>query len=261
MNTHPFRAQRHTIVRRSSGLSSTITVTHAVRSARKGPLRSQRKSSHPVARRASSSSGLSPSEQKSWLRQLALKEAQQGNYQTAIDLFSELIEQNPTNAMDYNNRGLVYFQSFKYDAAIADYNKALEINSCLDSAYNNRANYYASQGKYLAAILDYEQAIDLNPRNVRAWINQGITFRDLTMYDRALDCFDMALNFKHLGGHIYAERGRTYHLRGDWNCAIADYQRALLMLPESTQSDRTPATRLRHQIKGWLDEFRQSLDS
>jgi hypothetical protein len=30
-----------------------------------------------------------------------------------------------------------------------------------------------------------------------------------------------------LEGYIYAERGRTYHLMGDWNWAIADYQRAI----------------------------------
>jgi tetratricopeptide (TPR) repeat protein len=248
-------------VRRSSHLTNNNpTITQIVHSAGKEPSRSQRKSYRPVAQRLPSSV-LNSSQQEAWLRQCALKEAQNGSYQTAIDLFTELIEQNPTNAMDYNNRGLVYFQSANYAAAIADYNQALELNPRLDSVYNNRANYYASQGKYLAAILDYEQAIDLNPSNVRAWINQGITFRDLKMYDRALEYFDMALNFERLEGHIYAERGRTYHLRGDWNCAIADYQRAIDILQQRTSGDRTPSAKLQHQINSWLDEFRNSLGS
>jgi tetratricopeptide (TPR) repeat protein len=40
-----------------------------------------------------------------------------------------------------------------------------------------------------------------------------------------------------LEGNIYAERGRTYELRGDWNCAIADYQKALALLSDLVQLD------------------------
>jgi len=188
------------------------------------------------------------------LRQQALAEAQQGNSAKAIALFTQLIEHNPTSAADYNNRGLVYFQSGQREAALADYNRALDLNPRLDSAYNNRANYYAAQGEYLEAILDYDIAIDLNPNNTRAWINQGITFRDMQMYEQAMECFDLALCMEQLEGHIYAERGRTYHLWGDWNCAIADYKRAMTYLSMST-SVKDPSTRLRLQISSWLDEL------
>ncbi|MEB3356414.1 MAG: tetratricopeptide repeat protein [Synechococcales bacterium] len=189
------------------------------------------------------------------LRQQALAEARHGNHADAIALFSKLLEQNPHSATDYNNRGLVYFQCRQLEQAIADYNRAIELNPNLDSVYNNRANYYAHQGQLLQAILDYDAAIDLNPQNVRAWINQGITFRDLQMHDRALECFDAALNFGRLEGHIYAERGRTYHLRGDWNCAIADYYRAMNSLPTVEDPGNARSMRLRQQVGGWLNEL------
>jgi tetratricopeptide (TPR) repeat protein len=186
---------------------------------------------------------LPPVEQSASLRQKALTEAQQGNHAEAIDLFSYLIDRNPTNANDYSNRGLVYFQDGQAEAALADYNRAIELNPRLDSAYNNRANYYAAQGQFLEAILDYDVALDLNPVNSRAWINQAITFRELEMYDRAIE------------SHIYAERGRAYHLRGDWNCAVADYQRALALLPESSAYVKNPSVRLRAQVERWLDSL------
>jgi len=197
---------------------------------------------------------LSQADQDILLRQQALMEAQRGNYGDAIAIFNDLILRNPNNATDYNNRGLVYFQSGRQEAAIADYNRALEINPLLDSVYNNRANYYAAQGDFLEAIMDYDMALDLNPSNIRAWINQGITFRDLQMYEQAMECFDLALCMGQLEGHIYAERGRTYHVWGDWNCAIADYKRALANLPMSI-SVKDPSTRLRIQISAWLDEL------
>jgi tetratricopeptide (TPR) repeat protein len=204
-------------------------------------------------------SPLSLAEQTMLLRQQALACAHQGNYAIAIHLFSQLLEQNPHSAIDYSNRGLVYFQTRQVEQALADYDKAIALNPRLDSAYNNRANYYAAQGQYLEAILDYDIALDLNPANVRAWINQGITFRELEMYERALESFDLALCLDRLEGHIYAERGRTYHLRGDWNCAIADYQRASAKLPQFAESVSDAVIRLRLQIEGWTDELSDSV--
>lgn len=184
------------------------------------------------------------------LRQKSLAKAQMGYYDEAIALFTQLIERNPLNATDYSNRGLTYFQSGQSAEALADYSRAIELNPRLDGAYNNRANYHAAQGQFLEAILDYDVALDLNPANTRAWINQGITFRDLEMYERAIESFDLALHLGRLEGHIYAERGRTYHLRGDWNCAIADYQRAIIDMPETPASER-----LYLQVELWIDEL------
>ena len=195
------------------------------------------------------------------LRQQAMSEAQQGNYDESIALFTQLIDRHPTSAPYYNNRGLVYFQTGQLDCALADYNKALQLNPNLDSVYNNRANYYAAQGQLLEAILDYNMAIDLNPTNIRAWINQGITFRDLKMYDRAIECFDLALPLGRLQGHIYAERGRAYQLRGDWNCAMADYQRSTKYLPLPCDLGNDPSVRLRLQVEVWLDELISPLEA
>lgn len=200
-------------------------------------------------------SSISRAAQDQLLRQEALQQAQQGHFDVAVALFSELIERYPNSASDYSNRGLVHFQSGQLEAAIEDYNQAIELNPQLDSAYNNRANYYAAQGKFLEAILDYDIALDLNPANVRVWINQGITFRELEMYDRALESFELALCLGRLEGHIYAERGRTYHLRGDWNCALGDYRRAIETLPEVEGQPHHPSTRLRGQIENWTAEL------
>ena len=193
-------------------------------------------------------------ESASYLRAWASEKAQQGSYGEAIALLSQLLNRNPQNAIDYNNRGLVYFQARQFDQAIADYNKALELNPRLAKAYNNRANYYAATGDLVAALADYDQALDFNPSYVRAWLNRGITLRDLERYPEAIENFDIALLLGQLEGHIYAERGRTYHLWGDWNCCIADYRRALTLLPEhSTSTD--PANRLRVQVETWLNEL------
>jgi tetratricopeptide (TPR) repeat protein len=203
------------------------------------------------------------------LRRQALIAAQQGNHDRAIHLLNRLISHPLVHAIDYNNRGLVYFQAGYLDRAIADYNMALELDPHLDSAYNNRANYYATQGQLGAAVQDYDQAINLNPSNIRARLNQGITYRELARYEQALESFDLALQLypllkksfrvvkQYLEGHLHAERGRTLQLYGDWNQAVADYRTALAKLPQTVSDlDNTPELaleyRLYRQVQRWL---------
>jgi tetratricopeptide (TPR) repeat protein len=175
----------------------------------------------------------------------------QGNYAVAISLINELIARHPESAINYNNRGLMYFRNNQLSEALEDLTHALKINPRLDSAYNNRANCHAAQGNLIAAVSDYDEALDLNPANLRAWLNQGITFRDLSFYDSALENFDIALIVGNtLQERIYGERGRTYHLRGDWNCAVADYQSALTLL-----SNRPDLENYRLKVRGWFDEL------
>lgn len=185
------------------------------------------------------------------LRTYVREKASQGDYAVAISLLDELIALCPDNAADYNNRGLMYFRNNQFIEALCDLSQALEINPCLDSAYNNRANCHAAQGDLAEAIADYDLALDLNPANLRAWINQGITFRELSLYDLALENFDIALIIGDtLEERIYAERGRTYHLRGDWNCAVGDYQKALKML-----ATKVTLANYQKKVRDWLDEL------
>ncbi len=190
------------------------------------------------------------------LRSVGREQAAAGNYSDAIALLSHLIDRHPDNAIDYNNRGLVYFQSGQLRSAIADYDKAIQLDPQLASAYNNRANFYAAGGHLAAALFDYDRALDLNPSYVRGWINRGITLRDLGRYEEAIENFDIAAVLGQLQGNIYAERGRTYHLWGDWNLAIADYQRALTY-DDRHQSPSSPLTssRLRLQVENWLSQL------
>lgn len=198
-----------------------------------------------------------------YLRSYALQLAHQGDYTEAIALLNQLIDNHPYNAIDYNNRGLIYFQSGECQKAMGDYNTAMQLNPNLASVYNNRANCYAACGELTTALSDYDRALDLNPHYVRAWINRGITLRDLGEYKDAIDNFEIALLFGQLEANIWAERGRTYHLWGDWNCAIADYYRALTYIASWETNDHASGYRLRLQIENWLDEllFPQKIDS
>jgi tetratricopeptide (TPR) repeat protein len=150
----------------------------------------------------------------------------------------------------------MHYYCRQWAPAIDDFNQALKLHPEADRIYNNRANCYAAQGNWQMAIADYDRAIDLNPFNMRARINQAITFRDIGQYEEALACFDIALFMGSAQATIYAERGRTHHLNGHWNCAMGDYQRALDNL---TNSDPVtlPQT-LRRRVIRWMQDLTQT---
>ncbi|MEB3310605.1 MAG: tetratricopeptide repeat protein [Snowella sp.] len=174
--------------------------------------------------------------------------AKQEKYATAIALLNLWLTRYPESATDYNYRGLLYFRQGQLFSAIQDYNHAILLNSRFAEAYNNRGNCYALQGNWLNALADYERVIDLNPYNGSVRINLGILLRKSGQYDAAIENLDLALRLKSAWrGRIYAERGYTYYLRGDWNCAIADYHRALAHL-----LDTDP---IRQQVKQLLKPF------
>ena len=104
-------------------------------------------------------------------------------------------------------------------------------------------------GYWHEAIADYDCAIDINPYNQMARLEQGILLRTLKMYDDAITCFDLALFFGNLQAHVYAERGRTYHLDGHWNCAAGDYEKSLNMLQVS------PNRALQSKVCTWITEL------
>ncbi|MGB5768783.1 MAG: tetratricopeptide repeat protein [Crocosphaera sp.] len=161
------------------------------------------------------------------------QEANQGNYKNAVRLLNQLLALQPDSAIDYNNRGLMYLKMGNYEQAMVDFNQAIAINPRLDRAYNNRGNCYAIQGNLRKAVENYEQALDINPYNQRAWLNKGVTLRELAEYGLAIETLEIAkIMGEQYHGRIYAERGYTQYLRGDWNCAIADYRRALSCLSE-----------------------------
>jgi len=203
-------------------------------------------------------SWLSHADARLLLRKRARREAQQQNYTTAVQIFDQLIDYEPHNADYFANRGLMHYNLKRYEQALTDYNHALDINPKLDSAYNNRANLHATQKNWLDAIDDYDEAIDINPLNVRARLNQAVTLREMGAYDEAITCLDIAMFFQPRSANLYAERGRTYQLEGEWNCAIADYNRALEITQQSNiDSESTEQIdRINRKVLRWMNSLR-----
>ena len=92
-----------------------------------------------------------------------------GNYQAAIEDYTETIKLDPNDAATYNNRGHSQAELGNYQIAIEDYTKAIKLDPNYTEAYNNRGYSQDELGNHPAAIEDYTKAIKLDPNDAAAY--------------------------------------------------------------------------------------------
>ena len=155
-----------------------------------------------------------------------LKLYRKGKYQKAIDIFSEILAENPNNEIAYNRRGNVYLKLEQYDAAITDYNRAIALNPNYLKAYNNRGNAYFKLQLYESALADYNRVIELNPNLEFARYNRGNIFAKLGNYDAAISDYNRALQINPNFAEVYHNRGICYKNLGENKKARADFKKA-----------------------------------
>jgi len=98
---------------------------------------------------------------------------QQENHRRAIEIFTQVIEISPNDAVGYKKRGKSCCDLGDYGRAIEDFTKAIQINPYDADAYFYRGNAFYELGDKPEAIEDYTQAIKINPNDADAYINRG----------------------------------------------------------------------------------------
>lgn len=101
------------------------------------------------------------SDQASMHNEKGTAEFNKGNYEGAVQHFSDAIKADPNNVQAYNNRGVAYSKMGKNDLAISDYSKAIKLNPNFAEAYNNRSMAYFRQKDQTRACADFRHYRDM----------------------------------------------------------------------------------------------------
>ena len=135
---------------------------------------------------------------------------QNGQWEKAIEAFTQAINLDPKHLGIYNNRGNAYAKKGEYDKAIEDHNKAIELDPKYALAYYNRGNDYVNKGEYDKAIEDFNKAIELDPKYALAYSNRGHAYADKGEYDKAIEDFNKAIELDPKYALAYNNRGLVY---------------------------------------------------
>jgi tetratricopeptide (TPR) repeat protein len=172
---------------------------------------------------------------------------------------------NSKYAEAYYRRGGDYGFKGDHDREIADYTQAIALSPKYVDAYHDRGYAYMDKGDRTRANADFEHALRLDPNNARAFYYRCWTHNEKGEYDLAIaacgeaarldpkiagdcphvdfnvdraeivtggkdtdiaDC-DMAISLKPDDGDAHASRGAHYSLKGEYDRAIADIDRAI----------------------------------
>ncbi len=119
-----------------------------------------------------------------------------GQYENAVEDYSEAIKLEPGNLTAFNNRGIMFLKLNQYQRAVEDLNKVIELDPSNVSAYILRGNAYSNLKQYDKAIENSNKVIELDPENVSA-INTISEYTIITgNYKRALDSINKGLSLQ-----------------------------------------------------------------
>ncbi len=82
---------------------------------------------------------------------------EEGAYEEAITVYSDIITQDPSHVLAHWSRGVTYFEAGSFEQAIADYSWVIEQGETANAIiYLLRAEAYVANGQTEQAAADYE---------------------------------------------------------------------------------------------------------
>ena len=166
------------------------------------------------------------SERKAWISQIlseANREINEGHYDAAVRLCSQVIGKDSSNDSAYNTRGIAYAQKELFDEAIKDFDIAIQLRPQDKNYFANRALANLNQKKYDKAISDYSNAIQLDDSDDSLFNNRGFAYLNIKEYNNAIFDYDSAIQLNQGEASYFVNRGLAKFNLQKYNEAIKDY--------------------------------------
>ena len=126
----------------------------------------------------------------------------------AQTIFNQLIKEYPEDFNSYYNLGIIKFEREEISESIILFKKAIVIKKDFSAAYHHLAMAYEVQKNFELAIIHYQEAIKFNKENFSlSYNNLGNVYIAVGEYEKAIDCFNHALNLQGKKSSIYFNLG------------------------------------------------------
>ena len=196
---------------------------------------------------------------------------QQGKFSKAIQIYSQIIKNNPNSSAAYASRGLLFERLKAKDAdelkknkqaAERDYLKAVELNYQQPEILNNLAALYIDLGNYDDAVMYLNRALALRPNYVMALLNRGVAKSQQGKLGEALLDFSEVEELNPQFPLLYLDRGLAQFAAGYYAGSTEDYTTLMELEPQNPRPylERGRAFVKMGYLQNALDDFYRAIE-
>ncbi|MBR1550417.1 MAG: tetratricopeptide repeat protein [Bacteroidales bacterium] len=150
-----------------------------------------------------------------------------GESEKAIAYFKEAARDGWMLGRVYANMAEEYYKLKDYDSALNFYRKAMESDSCDDITIYNYYDVSYVSGRIEQAEDYLDNYVKKNPYSKEAWYCLGCAYRDLTLYEKAVDAFEFAIAIDKCYVDAYVALSQTQDFMGCTSEAVTTMIRVL----------------------------------
>jgi tetratricopeptide (TPR) repeat protein len=167
-------------------------------------------------------------------------ESKKANYQEELLRYTNLIENNPSKAVYYLERGLIREKFNDLQGQIEDYLKVIEYDGERGMfsvhAYYNLGLVFKDLKEFEKSLEYHQKALDADSNYIDAYSGLGGTYLSWKKFEKAKFYFDKYLAIIQ-DPRIYCNRGITRRELGDLKGAKEDFDKAIEINPNDEQAD------------------------
>lgn len=142
----------------------------------------------------------------------AVKRHLDGDLDSALAGYDEIITKWPGYAAAHNNAGSIRAERGQHDQAIAHFRRAVELQPAYPDAHHNLGLALYQSGAAADAVAALQRATDLSPDRAVWFTDLGNALVEEQRFDEALECYDRSLTLA--PADLIATSNRALALRG-----------------------------------------------
>ncbi len=166
---------------------------------------------------------------------IALQKYKEGKYQEALNLYQEILKQNPNHLQGLVNAGKLYLKAKKPNIALRFLERANKVNANNPEILNNIGKAYIQLDNLVNAKNFFSQSIILDEKYTPAMINLAKIYRKENKNKEAIEIYNKVLEIKPQSIIALNNLGNIYHGTGKVDKAEELYRKALKLNPENAQ--------------------------
>jgi len=155
-----------------------------------------------------------------------------GEYEEALQYYSDTIAQDPNYSEYYNERANVLLQMDRLQEAEADYLRAIELSPPYFEVFTNLGQCYRRMGAMESAIDQYSKALDLQPNHLLALLGRAKAYEETGERIAAIADYSAVLALDDTLWEALGSRGVLHYELGCYEEALVDFDAAIKLKPE-----------------------------